>query len=126
MDDPTIICPNCKTEIRLTESLAAPLVEATREEFERKLQEKDLLIRAKEAAVTAEKQGLNEQRQELENTIAKRVKEAGQQIAAEEARKAQERVKDALTEREQELAGLRELIEEKNSKLAEAQKAQVE
>lgn len=122
----TIICPNCKTEIRLTESLAAPLIEATREQFEQKLQEKDLLIRAKEAAVTAEKHRLDEQRQELENTIAQRVKEAGQQIAAEEARKAQERVKDTLTEREQELAGLRELIEEKNSKLVEAQKAQVE
>ena len=24
--EPTIICPNCKTEIKLTESLAAPLI----------------------------------------------------------------------------------------------------
>jgi len=24
MTEPTIICPNCKTEIKLTESLAAP------------------------------------------------------------------------------------------------------
>lgn len=30
MTKPTIICPNCKTEIKLTESLAAPLIEATR------------------------------------------------------------------------------------------------
>lgn len=28
MTEPTIICPNCKTEIKLTESLAAPLVMA--------------------------------------------------------------------------------------------------
>ncbi len=27
MAEPTIICPNCKTEIKLTESLAAPLIE---------------------------------------------------------------------------------------------------
>jgi hypothetical protein len=26
MTEPTIICPNCKTEIKLTESLAAPLL----------------------------------------------------------------------------------------------------
>ena len=26
MSEPTIICPKCKTEIKLTESLAAPLV----------------------------------------------------------------------------------------------------
>ena len=29
MTEPTIICPNCKTEIKLTESLAAPLIAAT-------------------------------------------------------------------------------------------------
>ena len=28
MMEPTIICLNCKTEIELTESLAAPLIEA--------------------------------------------------------------------------------------------------
>lgn len=37
MSDPIIACPNCKTEIKLTESLAAPLVEATRREYEQKL-----------------------------------------------------------------------------------------
>jgi len=34
MTEPTIICPNCKTEIKLTESLAAPLIESTRKQFE--------------------------------------------------------------------------------------------
>jgi len=28
MTEPTITCPNCKTEIKLTESLAAPLIES--------------------------------------------------------------------------------------------------
>ena len=28
MTEPTIICPHCKTEIKLTESLAAPLIAA--------------------------------------------------------------------------------------------------
>ena len=37
MVEPVIICPNCKKEIRLTESLAAPLVEATRRQYEQKL-----------------------------------------------------------------------------------------
>lgn len=30
MTEPTITCPSCKTEIKLTESLAAPLIESTR------------------------------------------------------------------------------------------------
>lgn len=36
MTESTIICPNCKTEIKLTESLAAPLLEATRRDFEQR------------------------------------------------------------------------------------------
>ena len=30
MTEPTIVCPNCKSEIKITESLAAPLIEATK------------------------------------------------------------------------------------------------
>ena len=37
MTEPTITCPHCKTEIKLTESLAAPLVESTRRQFEQQL-----------------------------------------------------------------------------------------
>lgn len=41
MTEPTIICLNCKTEIKLTESLAAPLIESMRKQFERRLTQKD-------------------------------------------------------------------------------------
>lgn len=34
MTEPIIICPNCRTEIKLTESLAASLIEATRRDYE--------------------------------------------------------------------------------------------
>ena len=34
MTEPTITCPSCKTEIKLNESLAAPLIAATRKQFE--------------------------------------------------------------------------------------------
>ncbi len=44
MTEPVIVCPNCKTEIKLTESLAAPLIESTRKQFEQKLSEKDAEI----------------------------------------------------------------------------------
>ena len=47
--DPTIICPHCKAEVRLTESLAAPLVEATREQYEAKLRAERLAIAAAES-----------------------------------------------------------------------------
>jgi len=37
MNEPTITCPNCHTEIKLNESLAAPLIAATRKQFEQQL-----------------------------------------------------------------------------------------
>jgi hypothetical protein len=39
--EPTIICPKCKTEIKLTESLAAPLVESIRRDCDERLARKD-------------------------------------------------------------------------------------
>ena len=37
MVEPTITCPSCKKEIKLTESLTAPVIEATRREMEQGL-----------------------------------------------------------------------------------------
>ena len=51
MAEPTIICPKCKNEIKLTESLAAPLIEATRHDYEQRLAQKDLDIASREKSV---------------------------------------------------------------------------
>lgn len=40
MSEPTIICPNCKTEIKFTESLAAPLIEFRRRQYHKQLTRK--------------------------------------------------------------------------------------
>lgn len=37
MNEPTIICPKCKAEIKLTEAMASPLIDAARREFATKL-----------------------------------------------------------------------------------------
>jgi hypothetical protein len=50
MTEPTITCPKCGSEIRLTESLAAPLIAATRLQFEQRLAE-----RARRAAEESKK-----------------------------------------------------------------------
>ena len=49
MSEPTITCPNCHTTVRLTESLAAPLVAATREQYERQLAARDADFAQREA-----------------------------------------------------------------------------
>ncbi len=37
VSEPTITCPKCGTEIKLTESLAAPLIASPRLQFEKQL-----------------------------------------------------------------------------------------
>jgi hypothetical protein len=52
MTEPTITCPNCKKEIKLNESLAAPLIEATRKQFEQQLAKKESDIAQREQAMS--------------------------------------------------------------------------
>lgn len=67
MKDATITCPNCGTDIKLTESLAAPLLAAARKEFEAKLAARNAEIaREQEKRVEAEKMQLDAIRKERE------------------------------------------------------------
>jgi hypothetical protein len=50
MSEPQIVCPNCSHAIKLTESLAAPLIEATRKQFRAQLEAKDADILKRELA----------------------------------------------------------------------------
>lgn len=48
MIDPIITCPKCKTDIKLTESLAAPIIESTRRDYEERLKKDRMAIAAEE------------------------------------------------------------------------------
>ena len=126
MIEPVIECPHCHKEIKLTESLAAPLVEATRLEFEAKLAEKDLGIARREAELRAGEQSLATARQQIDAQIEEGIRRERQTIAAEEAQKARRLVSDELEGKARELAELQQILEAKDGKLADAQKAQAE
>jgi hypothetical protein len=51
MSEPTIICPKCKNEIKLNESLAAPLIESTKRDYEARLVQKDTDIASRQKAL---------------------------------------------------------------------------
>ena len=130
MTDPTITCPNCKTEIRLTESLAAPLIAATRKQFEQQLSEKDADIakreqgiRAKEKEVADAKRTLDEQ---VADQVASQLKLERTRVVAEESKKAKLAAATELDGKTRELAELQEVLKSRDEKLAEAQKAQAE
>jgi hypothetical protein len=130
MIEPTIICPKCKTEIRLTESLAAPLIEATRQQFEEKLSKKDeeiaqreQVLRYKEKQVSEAKRGLDQQ---VADQVAEQLKSERQRVIEEESRKAKQASAAELKTKDRELADLQEVLKSRDEKLAEAQNAQAE
>lgn len=95
--DPTITCPHCKSEVRLTESLAAPLVEATRAQFEAKLQaERTAIAKAEQEkarlALAADLDGKAKDIADLKAVLAERDRKLteAQQAQAEAIRKQRE------------------------------------
>ena len=130
MIEPTIICPKCKTEILLTESLAAPLVEATRQQFEEKLSKKDeeiaqreQVLRDKEKQVSEAKRGLEQQ---VADQVAEQLKAERQRVIEEESKKAKQASAAELETKARELSELQEVLKSREAKLAEAQQAQAE
>ena len=130
MTEPTIACPNCRTEIRLTESLAAPLIAATRQQYELQLSQKDaaiakreLDIREKERQVAEAKRNLDEQ---VSDQVASQLKTERARVVADEAKKAKLASAAELDAKARELAELQEVLKVRDEKLAEAQKAQAE
>ena len=130
MTDPTIPCPNCGTEIKLTESLAAPLIAATRKEYEAKLSEKNADIAKREKAIGAQAKALEDAQFKLEQQVADQVAAQLQKdrarIATEEAKKAQRVAAADLEQKDKELADLQGVLKQRDEKLAEAQKAEVD
>jgi hypothetical protein len=126
MNEPTIICPNCRTEIKLTESLAAPIVEATRKHYEHEIAQKDAEVSAREAAVRKQLADLAKAREAIDDEIAAKLGPERERIAAEEARKARTLIDIDLKQKSKDLEELQELLKDRDSRLAEAQQAQAE
>jgi hypothetical protein len=104
--DPTITCPHCKGEVHLTESLAAPIVEATRAQYEAKLRAERTAIAEAEAkkarlALTAEMDRKAQELAELTSVLADRdQKLAEAQQAQTDALRKQRELDDAKRELE--------------------------
>lgn len=126
MTEPTIICPNCRTEIKLTESLAAPLIEATRQDFERKLAQQQSELAGREAEIREQQANLAREKQSINDEIEARLKLERERIAADEAKKARVALGDDIDQKNRELAELQEVLKERDVKLGEAQKAQAD
>lgn len=126
MTEPTITCPNCKAEIRLTESLAAPLIESTRQEYEKRLAQKDTDVAAREKLLREREQAVARAKEAIDDQVAEKLVQERAKIVADEARKAKLALGTDLEQKSREIADLQVLIKQRDDKLVEAQKAQVD
>ena len=126
MAEPTIICPKCKNQIKLTESLAAPLLEAIRKDYEHQLADKDDSFARKEKSLRKREDALSKEREALEATVEERLKSEHARIAKEEARKARLALATDLEEKDKKVSELEQTLKKRDDKLAEAQNAQAD
>lgn len=128
MTEPTITCPNCHTVIPLTASLAAPLIAATRQQYEQQLLLKDEEVAKREQSIREKEKQIAEAKRTLDEQVADQVatqlKTERARVAAEEAKKAKLATAVELEAKARELTDLQEVLKARNEKLAEAQNAQ--
>ncbi len=74
-----------KTGIKLTESLAAPLLESTRLQYEQKISQKEADIGEREAEMRTQQEALVKAQNSLQEQVEAKLKEEREKIVAEEA-----------------------------------------
>jgi hypothetical protein len=117
--EPTLHCPNCNHEIKLTESLAAPLLQETRQRFNEQLAAKDAEVARKTEALRNEQDAVARAREQIEDQVAQRLTAERSQLVAAEAKKAREAVAGDMQAKAAETAELRKNLEASDAKLAE-------
>jgi hypothetical protein len=126
MNDPQIVCPQCSTPIKLTGSLAAPLIAQTRKHFEQQLASKEADFTRRETVLRQTQEDLAKAREAVDEEVAQKLKAERASIAETEARKARVALSNELEQRDRQLADLQQNLTANNAKLAEAQQAQAD
>lgn len=137
--DPALICPKCGEFIQLTESLAAPLVAATRAQYEQQLFEQAKSFQAEKQLVSKQQEANKQRAAELETAakkqaqaveqavqdgIAKQLTGERKKIAEQESARARQQVEDELKGEREAAARQRERIEDLNQKLTVSRAAE--
>ncbi len=126
MVEPTVICPKCKTEFKLTESLAAPLIESIRREYEERLSKKDTDIAKREASLREREEALSTAKETIDDQVAEKLRQERIKIVVEEARKAKLALAIDIDQKDKEITELQDVLKQRDAKLVEAQTEQAE
>jgi hypothetical protein len=88
MSDPQIVCPKCSTPIKLTDTLAAPLIAKTRRQFEQQMAQKDADFAKREVSLRKSQKALAKARDAIDDEVAKRLQLERVSITESEKKKA--------------------------------------
>lgn len=153
MSDPEIPCPQCHAKIRLTESLAGPLLAATRADYEEKmrkqastLERERLAVVEQQARLDAEKAGFEDQvnarllgeratlreqqtrlahaQAHVEEQVSTRLQTERSALVAQEQKRVRSLMESEFKQLTGQLGDLEGRLVEKEGKLAEAQQQQ--
>ena len=139
--DPTLLCPKCGESIKLTESLAAPLVAATRAQYEQQLADQAKTFQAEKDLVSKQQEANDRRAAELEATarkqeqavaqavqdgIAKQLTGERKKIAEQESARARQQVEEELKAEREAAKQQRDRISNLTQKLTVAQAAEAD
>src|SRR5512145_745335 len=106
MPEPTVVCPRCKSEIKLTESLATPLLESVRRDYEQRLIQKDAEIGRREKLLDERAETLERAKHTVDQQIEQKLQLERARIIAEEAKKAKLALGNDLDQKTREVNAL--------------------
>jgi hypothetical protein len=123
MTEPRIVCPKCNASIKLTESLAAPLIAKTRKQIEQQLAGKEREFAQRDVNLRNSEKAIARARQAIDTEIARKLRIQRTAIAKSESVKARLAFGSEIEQRDRLLAELQHNLNANNVKLAKAQQA---
>lgn len=120
MNEPSITCPQCKSEVKLTESLAAPLVKQTEERYRRMMEERQKDLEGERDKLRAREASLQKAQEDLDTTLRQRLAQERRAIADEEQKKARASLQADLDAAKQEKDVVQTELDASRKKLLDA------
>ncbi len=128
MAEGMVTCPKCGNEVKLTESLAAPLVATVRAEYEQRLRAQTAAMDSREQALQARAASLAVEREDLDVQVAARLAERleteRRAIIAAESERARSQVQSQLDQQAATLQERDARLADLNGRLRIAQEAE--
>jgi len=114
----TVICPNCKFEIEVTEVLSAQLRSQMQKEFEADIRKKEAAIADREKDVLRAKDEVAKAQLDIDRRVSEKLEKERKQLSDEALSKAREQVTLEIRDKDQQLS-------EANTKLKAAQDSEL-